>query len=392
MAFTGNYKLLCGSQPARLIAEAELQGGLGGSTGSPFGEPELPEHLQDEEAKETSYVEQLGIKVEEIKGDIENPNVSAASIANELVEMIRENTNWGNKAQAKKGKIALSQILGNMGLKHMAPSPDMQIPEQEDWEGYDQWNLKIKRGLHYFAYNQYLVAKNLGTVKLQHPSQHTTPHYDDVNRNNVALTESFDAVENFLKKAMKLYFLPITFPIELIVKAVRGEADGKEQAAAINAIDQANSENPELERVDLWKQIEAEVEAPEGDQGDQDEQGEYASPELDRALSSNVYMTPGGEGELIDMEESIPSLAALEVLAKCDTPTFCNILESVGLRVLGTHEFDPLDVRVKEQTVTSLASNMTEAIDDDIDLDPELAAIKNLAESFGYIVEIGKIT
>jgi len=93
-------------------------------------------------------------------------------------------------------------------------------------------------------------------------------------------------------------------------------------------------------------------------------------------------------GANIDMEESIPSLAALEVLAKCDTSTFCSILESIGLRVLGTHKFDPLNIRVEEQTITSLASNMAEAIDDDIDLNSELAAIKNLAESFGYVVEI----
>ena len=452
MAFTGNYKLLCESQPARLIAEAELQGGLGGDIGPAFPEPEMPEHLRGEEAEnKTSYVEQLKIKVEKIKDDVENPDVSAASIANELVEMVKENTNWGNKAQAKKGKTALYQILGNMGLKHMTPSPDMQIPEQEDWEGYDQWNLKTKRGLHYFAYNQYLVAQKLGVVKLQHPSQHTTPHfeesvmrenqeklavkllqkagdvgdaekilqklgqwgpalndiirrlwvekgwgddldapgtnagrpgqfvYDDINRNNVALTESFEAVENFLKKAMKLSYLPMTFPLELIAKAARGEADSREQAAAQNVISQASSENPDLDKVDLWKQIESRVEALEGGQG--------ASPEMEPEQDPlQPHVTYAGAN--VGMEESIPSLAALEVLAKCDTSTFCSILESIGLRVLGTHEFDPLDIRVEEQTVASLASNMTEAIDDDIDLDPELAAIKNLAESFGYIVEI----
>jgi hypothetical protein len=453
MAFTNGYKkLFCESQSPRLIPEQEdgpeLQGGLGGDTGSPFGEPKLPEHLQGDKAEpKTSYIQQLERKVEEIKGDIEDPNVSAASIANELVRLVRENTNWDNEKEATKGKTALIQILGNMGLKHMTASPDMQIPEQEDWEGYDQWNLKTKRGLHYFAYNQYLVAQGLGVTKLQHPGQHQTPHYESVmrenqeklavkllqktgdvddaerilqklgqwgpalddivrrlwvekgwgdefdapgvnagrdapgqfiydnkNRSGGAIAEGFDAVEGFLKKAMKLYFLPITFPIELIAKAIRGDANSREQAAAQDAISQANSENPDLGKVDLWQQIESRVEALEG--------GQSASPEQD-PLQPHVTYAGANVGE-----STIPSLAVLEVLAKCDTHTFCNILESIGLRILGTHEFDPLDIRVEEQTVASLASNMTEAIDDDIDLDPELAAIKNLAESYGYVVEV----
>jgi len=362
MALTNNYRSLCESRPARLIAEVELQGGLGGDNNPPFDDPKLPEHLRPEEPKsQTSYVDQLEAKVEEIKNDIEDPSISAASIANELIGMIRENTNWNDKKSATKGRTALVQILGNMGLKHMTVSPDMQIPEQEDWEGYDQWNLRVKRSLHSFAYNQYLVAKGLGTIKLQRPGQHTTPHMESVVR------ESFDAVENFLKKAMKLYFLPMTFPIELIAKAVRGEADGREQAAAMNAIDQANSENPELEEIDLWNQIESQV-----------EDGPVQSFQRDQSEPDSGA----------NMESVVPSLAALESLAKCDAPTFCNILESIGLRVLGMHEFDPLDIRVKKQTVASLASNMAEAVDDKIDLDPDLAAIKNLAESFGYIVEI----
>lgn len=396
MPLTNNYKSLCESRPARLIAEVELQGGLGGDNNPPFDDPELPEHLRPKKPRKAKvnqhYVDLLEAKVEEIKNDIEDPSVSAASIANELIVMIRENTNWKNSKEKTKGKTALVQILGNLGLSHMTASPDMQIPEQEDWDGYDQWNLRVKRSLHSFAYNQYLVANGLATIKLQHRSQHTTPYRDDINRNNIPLTESFDAVESFLKKAMKLYFLPMTFPIELIVKAVRGEADGREQAAAINAIDQASSENPELEKVDLWKEIGDHVE--NGDQGEPDPwpDGEYDSPEPEQ----EEYDSPEPEQDPLqphvtyagaNMESVVPSLAALEVLAKCDTSTFCNILESIGLRILGTHKFDPLDIRVRKQAIASLASNMTEAIDDDIDLAPELAAIKNLAESFGYIVE-----
>ena len=204
--------------------------------------------------------------------------------------------------------------------------------------------------------------------------------YDDINKNNVDLTESFEAVENFLEKLVRLSWLPATIPIKAVAAAVRGEADSKEQAAAQDAIDQANSENPDLDRVDLWKQIESRVEALEGNQG--------ASPEMDARGVDPLQPYVAYAGANIDMEESIPSLAALEVLAKCDTSTFCSILESIGLRVLGTHKFDPLNIRVEEQTITSLASNMAEAIDDDIDLNSELAAIKNLAESFGYVVEI----
>ena len=81
-----------------------------------------------------------------------------------------------------------------------------------------------------------------------------------------------------------------------------------------------------------------------------------------------------------------PSLEALEILAISDRPAFEDVMEQIGLHVVGLVDVDPLRSNVQSEQIVSIASALSEDVNDQIMVNPGIGAIKAMAEDYGYIV------
>lgn len=83
---------------------------------------------------------------------------------------------------------------------------------------------------------------------------------------------------------------------------------------------------------------------------------------------------------------SLPSLASLEILAVSDNTVFESVMQEIGLHVEGKISDDPLQSQVQNESVASIASELTENADEFVDVDNILSEYKKMAEDYGYIV------
>lgn len=82
----------------------------------------------------------------------------------------------------------------------------------------------------------------------------------------------------------------------------------------------------------------------------------------------------------------VPSVQVMKIMAVADKPLFEEVMNSIGLPVLGHVNPDPLEKSAQPETVNSIAAGITEGIHDPVELPPELEAIKNMAEALGFII------
>jgi|APGre2960657404_1045060.scaffolds.fasta_scaffold95997_2 hypothetical protein len=79
-------------------------------------------------------------------------------------------------------------------------------------------------------------------------------------------------------------------------------------------------------------------------------------------------------------------VAYYRILANSDTNLFFKEIEKIGFVLEGRKERNPLVKTVEEARVRAIASTISEDQDDNQNLEPELQAIKELAEALGFIV------
>lgn len=110
---------------------------------------------------------------------------------------------------------------------------------------------------------------------------------------------------------------------------------------------------------------------------------------------SNGKPDPGvpDDDPLLDVEPrlheenfALPPMEVMEVLAISDQPAFESLMASMGLKVVGVDDFDPLRRQVQGESVVSIASELTEDVNTYIDVSPHILPYKKMAEDYGYIV------
>jgi len=87
----------------------------------------------------------------------------------------------------------------------------------------------------------------------------------------------------------------------------------------------------------------------------------------------------------------MPSVDVFEIVALSDRHLFEQMMSSAGLPILGEVTRDPLDHMVSSESVRAVADVITEDFDQ-VDLPPELDAIKRMAEALGFIVGLNEAT
>lgn len=84
--------------------------------------------------------------------------------------------------------------------------------------------------------------------------------------------------------------------------------------------------------------------------------------------------------------QQLPSLPAMEILAISDQPVFESLMLHIGLPIVGRVEEDPLETKISEDTIAAVATEITEGVDDFVEVDRRLFEYKEVAEDYGYIV------
>lgn len=84
------------------------------------------------------------------------------------------------------------------------------------------------------------------------------------------------------------------------------------------------------------------------------------------------------------------SPSVFRLVANSDPKLFIEMMNIIGLPILGIVDKDPLNNTTQPEAIKSLASTMTEDYFDVQDLPPELDDIKRMAEALGYIVGISE--
>lgn len=92
------------------------------------------------------------------------------------------------------------------------------------------------------------------------------------------------------------------------------------------------------------------------------------------------------------MSNRLPSLESMEILAVSDPEAFGSLMEHIGLPIVGIAEDDPLETRISESTVAAIATEITEDVNEYVDIDPRLFGYKEMAEDYGYVVSLDPIT
>lgn len=82
------------------------------------------------------------------------------------------------------------------------------------------------------------------------------------------------------------------------------------------------------------------------------------------------------------------SLSTLRVLAAGDPHVFAEAIKRFGLKVVGYRNNDPLETRVQSESITSIASTLTEDVDGPVSLPRATIEAMRIAEDHGYIVKI----
>jgi len=101
---------------------------------------------------------------------IDDPNdpeaLSASQIANRLLAVVSQFTNWENPKEVQKAKKAQMNICKLAGNMRCMPGPNTQVPEEPDGPR----GLQTKIGLLRFAYNQLLKWYGMGVGESVMPS------------------------------------------------------------------------------------------------------------------------------------------------------------------------------------------------------------------------------
>ena len=79
---------------------------------------------------------------------------------------------------------------------------------------------------------------------------------------------------------------------------------------------------------------------------------------------------------------------ALKILARSDPRLFSEALKQFGLRIIGMQNTDPLNTRTRTEDIASIASEITEAVDDYHEISNRATLARQIAEQAGYIVAI----
>jgi len=83
------------------------------------------------------------------------------------------------------------------------------------------------------------------------------------------------------------------------------------------------------------------------------------------------------------------NLQSLRILALGDPRVFAEtIYRQFGLKVIGLRNNDPLESRVQKESISAMASVITEDADELMEISSPRLAVKKLAESCGYIVRV----
>ncbi len=85
-----------------------------------------------------------------------------------------------------------------------------------------------------------------------------------------------------------------------------------------------------------------------------------------------------------------PTISTLELMIRSDISLFEHYIRQIGLKIVGLRSTDPIDITVQSESVTSIASVITDDINNNVDLSPYQTQIKRLAEDYGYIVAINE--
>ena len=87
-------------------------------------------------------------------------------------------------------------------------------------------------------------------------------------------------------------------------------------------------------------------------------------------------------------DEDDMTIESLEILAKSDPTLFAEAIKKYGFQMVGIRESDPLQTQVQEELVVAMASAITESIDENAELTVEQQTVYQLAEQYGYIVQV----
>ncbi len=83
------------------------------------------------------------------------------------------------------------------------------------------------------------------------------------------------------------------------------------------------------------------------------------------------------------------TLSVLKIAA-ADSTLFEHLVNQTGLQIVGARNDDPLESTVQSEAIEAMASTITESIYDRVQLSPQHKAVKQLAESLGYIVAVSE--
>ena len=89
---------------------------------------------------------------------------------------------------------------------------------------------------------------------------------------------------------------------------------------------------------------------------------------------------------------SAPSLNTLELLAVSDNVLFEHHMKRIGLEVIGVRDENEIGSIVQSESITAIASIITEDSDTNVELDSYRQRAKKMAENCGYIITINQNT
>lgn len=82
----------------------------------------------------------------------------------------------------------------------------------------------------------------------------------------------------------------------------------------------------------------------------------------------------------------MPSVQAMEILAVSDQPVFESLMGHIGLQIEGRVSGDPLESQVQSESISAIATEITEDAHSYIECDPRLHEYKQMAEDYGFVV------
>lgn len=82
----------------------------------------------------------------------------------------------------------------------------------------------------------------------------------------------------------------------------------------------------------------------------------------------------------------MPSLRVLALIGHSDPHLFEHYLKQAGLTIVGIKDHDPLRKEMQVEAVYSIASGMTESVDDQLVMTPYQRKLRDLADDCGFLV------